>query len=70
MTPLKTILFMTIGPLLSVVCQSLYGLMDSLWIGRTIGPDGLTVMSLVSVVDFVSISVSMYFGVATSSRLS
>jgi Na+-driven multidrug efflux pump len=70
MTPLKTILFMTIGPLLSEVCQSVYGLMDSFWIGRTIGEDGLTVMSLVSVVDFVSISFSMYFGVATSSRLS
>jgi Na+-driven multidrug efflux pump len=70
MTPPKTILFMTIGPLLSEVCQSVYGLMDSFWIGRTISADGLTVMSLVSVVDFVSISFSMYFGVATSSRLS
>jgi hypothetical protein len=67
MSPLKTVLFKTMGPLLEGLYQSLYGLMVSFWVGRTIGVGGLAVMSLVSIVGIISISFSMYFGVAPSS---
>ena len=68
--PFQTICRMTIGPLCSQICQSMYGLMDSFWISRTIGQKGMTVMSLILVVDFVNIAFAQFFSVAMSARIS
>ena len=68
--PFQTICHMTVGPLLSQLCQSMYGLMDSFWISRTIGTKGMTVMSLILVVDFVNIAFAQFFSVAMSARIS
>ena len=68
--PLKTICRLTIGPLLSQVIQSLYGLMNSFWISKTIGEKGMTVMSIIVVVDFINIAFANFFNICMSARIS
>ncbi|OHT15087.1 MatE family protein [Tritrichomonas foetus] len=68
--PFQTICRLTIGPLLSQVIQSLYGLMNSFWISRTIGEKGMTVMSIIVVVDFINTAFAQYFNVCMSARIS
>ncbi|OHS99641.1 MatE family protein [Tritrichomonas foetus] len=69
-TPLMTILTLMIGPLLSQIMQSMYGLMDTFWISKTIGAKGLTTMSLISAIDFVDIAICQFLSVAMSTRIS
>lgn len=69
-SPLSTLGHLMVGPLLSQICQSLYGIMDSFWISRSIGTKGMTVMSLIIVIDFINIAFAQYFNVAVSARIS
>lgn len=68
--PFKTLCRLTIGPLCSQIVNSLYGLMNSFWISHTIGEKGMTVMSIVLVVDFINIAFAQYFNVCMSARVS
>lgn len=68
--PFQTLCNLIVGPLLSQVAQSLYGVMDSFWISRSIGTKGMTVMSIIAAVDFINISFAQYFNVAVSARIS
>lgn len=47
-SPIKTILALSIGPLISQTVQAFYGLADSLWVARTIGQTGIAVFGLFS----------------------
>ena len=69
-SPLSTLCHLIIGPLLSQISQSLYGIMDSFWISRSIGTKGMTVMSIILVIDFINIAFAQYFNVAVSARIS
>ena len=68
--PLITLCNLMVGPLLSQIAQSLYGIMDSFWISRSIGTKGMTVMSIILVIDFINIAFAQYFNVAVSARIS
>lgn len=68
--PFSTLCHLMIGPLLSQIAQSLYGIMDSFWISRSIGTKGMTVMSIILVIDFINIAFAQYFNVAVSARIS
>lgn len=68
--PLITLCSLISGPLLSQISQSFYGIMDSFWISKSIGTKGMTVMSIILVVDFINISFAQYFNVAVSARIS
>lgn len=68
--PFITLCNLILGPLLSQIAQSLYGIMDSFWISRSIGTKGMTVMSIILVVDFINIAFAQYFNVAVSARIS
>ena len=69
-SPLVTILILMIGPLTSQILLSMYGLVDSFWISKTIGKKGLTTMSLVSTIDFVDIAIRQFLCCAMSTRIS
>ena len=68
--PFSTLCHLIIGPLFSQIAQSLYGLMDTFWISKSIGPKGMTVMSIVQAIDFINIAFAQYFNVAVSARIS
>ncbi|KAK8852828.1 hypothetical protein M9Y10_017820 [Tritrichomonas musculus] len=68
--PFTTLCHLIVGPLFSQIAQSLYGLMDTFWISRSIGPKGMTVMSIVQAIDFINIAFAQYFNVAVSARIS
>lgn len=69
-SPIRTLGSLMVGPIFSQVAQSFYGLMDSFWISKSIGTKGLTVMSIILVVDFINIAFAQYFNVAVSARIS
>lgn len=68
--PLTTIFLLSIGPLISQIVNALYGLVDSLWVAKTIGPDGVEVFGAIFVVEFISVSVAQYLCNALSARVS
>lgn len=68
--PLRTLLKLTSGPLISQLVLSFYGLMNSFWISRSIGEKGMTTMSLVALVDFINYAFAEYFHICVSERVS
>ena len=68
--PFQTILHLIVGPLLSQIVQSCYGLMGSFWVSKTIGHKGMTCMSIVIVVEFIVTALAQYFNVSMSTRIS
>ncbi|KAK8885061.1 hypothetical protein M9Y10_044190 [Tritrichomonas musculus] len=68
--PLITIILLSIGPLISQIVNALYGLVDSLWVAKSIGPKGVAVFGAVYVVEFISVSVSQYLSNSLSARVS
>ncbi|OHS95285.1 MatE family protein [Tritrichomonas foetus] len=69
-SPFSTICHLMIGPLISQISQSCYGLMDSFWVSKSIGQKGMTVMSLIIIIDFINIAFAQFFNVAMSARIS
>ncbi|OHS95112.1 MatE family protein [Tritrichomonas foetus] len=69
-SPLRTIILLSIGPLISQIVNALYGLVDSLWVAKTIGSKGVAVFGAVYVVEFISVSVSQYLCNSLSARAS
>lgn len=69
-SPLLTILILSVGPLISQIVNALYGLVDSLWVAKTIGSKGVAVFGAVYVVEFISVSVSQYLSNSLSARVS
>jgi Na+-driven multidrug efflux pump len=69
-TPARTIVILSIGPLICQIIQALYGVTDTLWVARTIGPLGVSVYGAVMVIEFVAVGVSNYLMAGLSARLS
>ncbi|OHT16772.1 MatE family protein [Tritrichomonas foetus] len=69
--PFRTLCKLTIGPLCSQLVNALYGLMNSFWISKSKhGEAGMTVMSIIIVVDFIHIAIGQYFNICLSERIS
>lgn len=68
--PLPTLCKLTIGPLASQIVNALYGLLNSFWISKSIGEKGMTVMSIIIIVDFIHIAIAQYFNICLSERIS
>ena len=68
--PFRTLCKLTIGPLCSQIVNALYGLMNSFWISKSIGEEGMTVMSIIIIVDFIHIAIGQYFNICLSERIS
>jgi Na+-driven multidrug efflux pump len=69
-TPARTVLILSVGPLLCQMIQALYGVTDTLWVARTIGQLGVAVYGAVIVIEFIAVSVSNYLMAGLSARLS
>jgi Na+-driven multidrug efflux pump len=69
-SPARTVIILSMGPLICQMIQALYGVTDTLWVSRTIGPLGVAVYGAVIVIEFVAVSVSNYLMAGLSARLS
>ncbi|KAH0795314.1 MatE family protein [Histomonas meleagridis] len=68
--PLITILSLLAGPLISQLTNAFYGIIDSMYISKFVGPYGLTVVSSCYVIDYVAIAFGNFLNIATSSKIS
>jgi Na+-driven multidrug efflux pump len=68
--PLRTLLDLSVGPLISQTLQACYGLADTLWVARAIGADGVAVYGAIFVVEFLALNVANYLMSGLSIRLS
>ena len=68
--PLKTILFLSIGPLVTQLVASLQSFADSLFVAKAIGPSGVEVFGAVYVVEFLGLALAQYMMAGLSVRLS
>ncbi|OHT00305.1 hypothetical protein TRFO_07968 [Tritrichomonas foetus] len=57
-SPLKTILILSIGPIISQIFSSLFGVFNSLWVTKTIGDVGLEVFGATFIVDYIQIGIA------------
>lgn len=69
-SPIRTILTLSTGPLISQTVQAFYGIADSLWVARTIGQKGISVFGAVYIVEFIAVSVSLYLMSSVNIRMS
>lgn len=67
---MRTILSLSVGPLISQTVQAFYGLADSLWVAKTIGKDGISVFGAIFIVEFVAVALSNYLMTSLGIRLS
>lgn len=68
-SPLKTLFALLAGPLLSQLTQSIYGIVDSLWISKTHGNFGLNVTSSIYLFDELIFSCGEFMLISISSRV-
>jgi Na+-driven multidrug efflux pump len=69
-SPARTVMILSVGPLICQMVQALYGVTDTLWVSRTIGPLGVAVYGAVIVIEFIAVSISNYLMAGLSARLS
>ena len=68
--PLKTILSLISGPLLSQLCNCIYGFVNNYWISRGVGEDGLKVLSSLFLFDCLIYSFASLTSIAAASHIS
>lgn len=69
-SPLKTLTILSVGPLISQIVQSLYGIVNLFWVSKAIGNIGLEVFGAVYVVDFISLGFADYLMTSLDIRVS
>ena len=68
--PLKTILYLSSGPILAQFTGSLKGIIGSIWVSKAIGEKGLTTISTIGVFDGISRSFGFFLSSSASSKIS
>ncbi|KAH0793966.1 MatE family protein [Histomonas meleagridis] len=68
--PLITILILSIGPILSQLTSSLYGVFATIWVSKSIGEAGMTAISTYTAFDNVGRSFGYFVSVAGSQTIS
>ncbi|OHT15435.1 MatE family protein [Tritrichomonas foetus] len=67
---LKSLLILSSGPFISQVALSLYGVVDTMWIARTIGDQGIAAVGAVVVVEYVASALATYLSTCVSIQVS
>ena len=68
--PLITLIMLSAGPLLSQISNALYGVVNTFWVGKAIGDDGLSAISLYNNFDTIRRAFALFFQVAASAKFS
>lgn len=67
--PLKTIGMLALGPVLSEIGSSLYGVIDGIWVGKTLGKQGMSAAGSVFAIQYISRGFSSLILVSVNSKL-
>ena len=51
--PLKTLAILSVGPLISQITSSMYGIVNTVWVSKAIGEKGMTAVSTYLVFDSI-----------------
>lgn len=68
--PLKTLVFLSVGPLISQIVAGFYGVIDSMWVAKAMGDKGMSAVSLFSNVDGIGRAFGFFLLTAASSKIS
>lgn len=68
-SPLRTILTLSTGPLAGQMLSAFYGIADSLWVAKTLGEEGVSVLGAVFIVEFLAINIAVYLMSAMDTHL-
>jgi Na+-driven multidrug efflux pump len=68
--PLRRLLYLSLGPLISQIALSLSGFADTFWVAKACGDDGLAVFGAVFIVDFIAVAIGQYLITGISARAS
>lgn len=69
-TPLKTILYLSFGPVISQLSTSLFGIIDTMWISRCLGPQAMASIATFTSFDNIGRSIGFFLLVSGSSQIS
>jgi Na+-driven multidrug efflux pump len=67
---LRTMLVLAAGPLLSNITNSLYGIVDSIWVQRAVGDKGMTAISTYNLFEVIARGFGFWLNVGASSTIS
>ena len=68
--PLSTIVILSVGPLISQITGSLYGIVNTVWVSKAIGDKGMTAISTYNNFDTIGRSFAYFLQVAASAKIS
>ena len=68
--PLKTVLILSIGPILSQLTGAIYGIVDTIYVSHAIGQDGMTAISAYTAFDNIARAFGFFVSVAGSTKIS
>lgn len=68
--PLKTLLKLSVGPLLSQITGAFYGIVTTLWVSKAIGTNGMSAISLMNSFDGLGRAFGFFIGTSGSSQIS
>ena len=68
--PFTTLVILSIGPVISQIFSSLFGVFNSLWVTKYIGSEGLEVFGAAFVIDYIMIGFAQYLMISINIRIS
>lgn len=68
--PFTTLIILSIGPVISQIFSSLFGVFNSLWVTKYIGSEGLEVFGAAFVIDYIMIGFAQYLMISINIRIS
>lgn len=68
-TPLKTLGMLALGPVLSEIGSSAYGVVDGIWVGKTLGKEGMSAEGSVFALQYISRGFSSLISVSVNSKI-
>ena len=68
--PLKTVLLLAIGPVLSQLANAVFLLVNNLWVSKAIGDDGLAAISTYNAFDGISRAFGFFLAIGAATQIS
>lgn len=68
-TPLKTVCFLSVGPLVSQLTSALYGVINTIWVSKALGDSGLTAIATYQNFDFIGRSFAAFLQVSATTKI-
>lgn len=67
---LKSLILLSLGPFVAQLSQGFYGLVNTIWVARALGNDGVAAIGASAVVEFVPFAVSAFLSTCMSAQVS